>query len=101
MVIQSQVMYSCVFRHFLQSLKKECKYKSTKTTYMVDTWSVCLSLSLPVHNIEPVTKLLHYRSSLPKGVERKFHKTHLTDSNTSLNGLNEFLSVLLTFVCFG
>jgi Na+/alanine symporter len=60
---------------------------------MVGTWS----LSLPVHDIERVTKLLRYRSSLPKGVECEFHKTHLSNSHTSLTGLNEFLSVLLTF----
>jgi len=68
---------------------------------MVDTWSVCLSLSLPVHDTEPVTKLPRYENPLLKGVGREFHKTQLNNSHTSPNGLNEFLFVLLTFVCFG
>jgi hypothetical protein len=64
---------------------------------VVDT----LSVSLPAHDVEPVTKPLCYRSPLQKGVECVLHETQLSDSHTSLIDINEFLSVLLTFVCFG
>lgn len=48
-----------------------------------------------------MTKLPRNESPLPKGVEHEFHKTQLSDSHTSPKALNEFLSVLLTFVCLG
>jgi hypothetical protein len=64
-------------------------------------YTLSVSLSLPVHDVEPVTKPQCYRSPLQKGVKREFHETQLSDSHTSLIGKNEFLSVLLTFVCAG